>query len=371
MENIEKKNVTYIAKFVLCLFLLLIFLSNPTVSSSHLKRGLIICYETLIPSLFPFMVISEILVRTDISTISSKIFSKSMQSLFGVSGAGAPALILGIICGFPVGAKTAASLYENRCISKKDAEKLMTFCNIPSAPFMIFAVGDKLFGSRKIGIFLYLNTLIISLLCGIIVNVIIGKRKHPHNHFLETDIRIPPAPLIKIFSDSISTAAHSAINICAYVCFFICGIGTLSEIIPSSHRILSTCIFSVFELTSGALYCSSVEPRSLGFILAAIAAGWSGLSVFFQIYSLSETKLGPISLRPYIISKSLCSLFCGISAALAIKFFPSLVSSSLPDTDVSLKPMILPDSLVSVFNLFFILSLLFYLSKQLDIRRKI
>jgi len=371
MVNIEKKKDTSTAKIVLCLLLLLIFISQPSASSFHLKRGLVICYETLIPSLFPFMVISEILVRTDISAISSKIFSKPMRRLFGVSGAGVPALILGVVCGFPVGAKTAASLYEKELISKKDAEKLMAFCNIPSAPFMIFAVGDKLFGSRNVGIFLYFNTMIASLLCGIITNAFFGKKSHQVNIITEDNIRTLSAPLIKIFSDSICAAAGSVINICAYVCFFICGVGTLSEIIPSSQNIISACVFSFFELTSGAVYCSYVEPRELGFVLAAIAAGWSGLSVFFQIYSLSCTKQGLLSTKPYIISKLLCSVLCGISAALAIIVRPSFVSAALPDTDVSLKPMILPDSIVSVFNLFFILSFLFYLSKQLDIRRKI
>lgn len=372
MIKTEKPKSLPIARFVFCAFLILLFLYDPTASSQHLGRGLTLCFETLIPTLFPFMVISEILVRADIASYASPLFGKPMISLFGVSGAGAAALLLGLICGFPVGGKTAAALYEKGDISKRDAERLMAFCNLPSAPFMIFAVGEKLFGSRALGIFLYLNTVLISLAVGMVFNLFV--RKNSNSHYMDTANKNDAetsTPLINIFTDSVTSAAGSVINVCAYVSFFTCAVGCLTSFFSKADPIFNAILFSFFELTSGSAACSALGVRVIGVILAAAGAGWSGLSVFFQIFSLSRTRKGDISMKPYLAAKMLTALFCGISAAVAIVICPDLMPEASPDADAMLRISILPEAFISAVNFIFILSLLIYLCKQLDRRQKI
>ncbi len=370
MTDTKKPKSLPIARFVFCAFLVFLFLYDPAESAQHLVRGLSLCFETLIPALFPFMVISEILVRADIASYASPIFGKPMRALFGVSGAGAAALLLGLICGFPVGGKTAAALYEKGDISKRDAERLMAFCNLPSAPFMIFAVGEKLFESRKLGIFLYLNTILVSLICGMLFNISGRKKGVFHYTTSPSDIQTAP-PLINIFTDSVASAASSVINISAYVCFFTCAVGCLTALFSNAAPAFNAILFSFFELTSGSAACSTLEAKAVGIILAAAAAGWSGLSVFFQIFSLSRTKRGDISMKPYIAAKVLTALFCGISAAVAVGIRPALIPKTTPDADTMLNISILPAAFSSAVDLIFILSLLIYLCKQLDRRRKI
>ena len=143
------------ATFVLCFILLFLLLIHSDVCFSEMKRGLSICAGVLVPTLFPYMVISEMLVRADLGDYLGKLLEKPMRGIFGVSGSGAGALALGIICGFPIGAKAAASLYERGELSKSECERLLSFCNYPSAPFVIFAVGKNLLANTSLGIFLY------------------------------------------------------------------------------------------------------------------------------------------------------------------------------------------------------------------------
>lgn len=370
MLNTEKGKRLPIARFVLCAALITLFLYDPAESSRELGRGLSLCAGTLIPTLFPFMVISEILVRADIASFISPILSKPMKYLFGVSGSGAAALVLGMICGFPVGGKTAAALYERGYISKTDAEKLMSFCNLPSAPFMIFAVGEKLFGSRELGIFLYLNVLAVTLLCGIILNFIKGRKQSKYCLEIQSP-QHESYSLIRIFTDSVTSAAYSTVNVCAYVAFFTCAVGSLGNIFAVFGESFKAILFSFFELTSGSAACSSLEDRRLGVILASAAAGWSGLSVFFQIFSLTRTSRGDISMKEYLASKSLAAVICPTVTLIAIGIRPSLLPNTIPDSDAFVRRPYFPTHFISAINIIFILSLLIYLYKELDRRRNI
>lgn len=361
-----------IARFVLCALILLLLFRYSEQAFDNMKKGLSICAEVLIPTLFPYMVISELLVRSDLGIYAARIFGKPMQKIFGVSGACAGALIPGILCGFPVGAKTAASLYEKGDITKHDAESLMTFCNYPSAPFMIFAVGEKLFGSRNIGIFLYLTVLFTGLVYGALRHALTRKKRT--EELIEERARpfCKDTSFIKIFTGSVTSAAGSVIAVCAYVAFFTCVVGSLSAILSGSDSSpLKALLFSFFELTTGAAACAALASPSLSIVLCAAAAGWSGLSVFLQIYSLSRTEREDISLAPYLLSKSISSTVCAAITTLAIRFFPSLIPVKESAEDVFLPSISFPAAFISAVNVFFITTALIYIYKKLDIRQKI
>ena len=318
------------------------------------------------------MVISELLVRSDLGTYAARVFGKPMRILFGVSGAGAGALILGILCGFPVGAKTAASLYEKGDVSKEDAESLMTFGNYPSAPFMIFAVGESLLGSRRTGIFLYITVLLTGLIYGVLRHALTRKKSMRIPTETRRSVSGESTSFIRIFTDSVTSAAGSVIAVCAYVAFFTCTVGTLAALFGGSEQSpLKAILFSFFELTTGAAACAVLDSPSLSAVLCAAAAGWSGLSVFLQIYSLSRTEREDISLTPYILSKAISSAICATVTAIAIRISPYLIPIKENAKDVFLPSISFPAAFISAVNVFFILTALIYVYKQLDRRRKI
>ena len=97
----------------------------PQESMQAARDGLTLCYNVIIPSLFPFFVLSSLVVELGLAGYLGRLLEPVMRPLFNVSGACASAFALGFIGGYPVGAKTAISLYEKGMCSKTEAERLL------------------------------------------------------------------------------------------------------------------------------------------------------------------------------------------------------------------------------------------------------
>ena len=119
---------------------LVLILKFPEVSIEYINRGLKLCVSTVIPSLFPFMVVSELIVAGGFAESVGAFFKKPARLLFGISGEGASAFLLGTLCGFPIGTRVAISLYERGRISREELSRLVCFSNNPSSAFVISAV---------------------------------------------------------------------------------------------------------------------------------------------------------------------------------------------------------------------------------------
>jgi len=349
---------------VLCIFLFVLLFLDSEIASEQMRRGMRICFDTLVPSLFPFMVISELLVRSGACEPVSRLIGRPMETLFGVSRECASALLLGIVCGFPVGAKAAASLYSRGDISKKDCEHLLSFCNFPSAPFVIFAVGEGMFGSRDVGILLYCTVLFSGLLYGILFRRKGGKSEN----FKVSKSDLSNEKALSLFSSSVVSAASSVISVCAFVTFFTCFVGCISSLFgAASSSPLRALLFSFFELTSGCAVCTSIAEPRIALILAAAACGWSGLSVFLQIYSLTRTDGVALSLVPYIRSKVFCSLIGALVTAMVTYIFPSFAEITNFAEDAFSSVISYPQTFTVAVNIIFVLALV----KLLDRKRKI
>lgn len=346
------------ARFVLPCALIFLFFAEPTVSADGIKKGLSVCAGTLIPSLFPFMVISELLVRSGGAEHGARVLGKPMRKLFGVSGSGAVAVLLGILCGFPVGAKTAVALCRSGELEWDEGARLMSFCNYPSAPFMIYAVGRGLFGSKRLGLLIWLSVLAAGILCGVL-----GKYFYRKNGYdADRPKHAKTEPITVIFTESVTGAASSLISVCAYVCFFNAAVSCLSALATGGGALPRAMLFSFFELTSGAASCAAVDNRFVGAVLCCAAAAWSGLSVLFQISSLARG----ISMKPFLISKLFVIPLSSFITAISLRLFPDILISSTPAEDVFYPVCLYPDIFISLVNIFFIASLLFCLCKLLD-----
>ena len=156
-------------------FCLLLVLRNSDAAIEYMGQGLTLCARTVIPSLFPFMVVSELLVSSGAGEALGRLFAGIMRRIFGLSGAGASAVFLGSMCGFPVGARTAVALLDRNAISKEECEHLLTFVSNPSSAFLITAVGVSLYGSRRLGVILYCVVLGCGLLTGLLARFLLGR----------------------------------------------------------------------------------------------------------------------------------------------------------------------------------------------------
>ncbi len=125
-------SVIKIKNHILPCFFLLFTISLVVFSSSNLiaaKSGLILWATSVVPSLFPFFVATEMLSQTSIPYLLGKIFNIFMKPIFNIRGEGSFALIMGIISGYPVGAKIACNFRKNHILSKEESERLLSFTN--------------------------------------------------------------------------------------------------------------------------------------------------------------------------------------------------------------------------------------------------
>ncbi|GJM76889.1 hypothetical protein HMSSN036_91050 [Paenibacillus macerans] len=113
-------------------------------------RGLAIWWDVLFPSLFPFFVISEIMLGFGIVHFLGKLLDPLMKPLFRIPGSGGFVLAMGFASGYPVSAKLAAKLREQRLVTREEGERLVAFTTSSDPIFLIGAVSVGFFGNPKL-----------------------------------------------------------------------------------------------------------------------------------------------------------------------------------------------------------------------------
>lgn len=296
------------------------------------KDGLSLCARVIIPSLFPFFVLSNLIVELGLAQRLGRLLEPVMQPLFHVGGACASAFVLGFIGGYPVGAKTALSLYQQGAATKAETERLLAFCNNSGPAFIVGVVGAGLFSSSLMGLLLYFAHILASVCVGILFRGWGKKKAVPPEKGKWTALP-PMPPFTPAFTGSVSGAFNGVLGICGFVIFFtvIIQLLFLSGVIPA----LSACIGFLFsplgmdpawaqrlltgliELSSGV---SSLQGAAMSgsLSMAAFMLGWAGLSVHCQV--LSFIGGSGLSVRSYIWGKLLHGLLSAAFVALLSRF---------------------------------------------------
>ena len=123
--------------------LLLVFLvMHPREGFASAKEGMTLWLNTLLPTLLPFMILTGILIHTGGIEKLLTPLAPVFRFLLGVDVYGGYVFLLGMLCGYPMGAKLASDLYEAGKISRSEAHYLTTFCNHASPAFVITYLGQ-------------------------------------------------------------------------------------------------------------------------------------------------------------------------------------------------------------------------------------
>ena len=137
---------------VLCFFLLLTF---PKLSIEGARNGLLLWFQTIVPTLFPFLICSGLVTSMGGISYLVKPIYPVFHTFFGMSESGIYTFLLGIFCGFPMGAKTCRDLLEGGALSPKEAKCLMAVCNQPSSMFLLGYTASALHNGISIKLILF------------------------------------------------------------------------------------------------------------------------------------------------------------------------------------------------------------------------
>ena len=329
-----KKYIIPIIFFIFTISLIIFSKSNILA----VKTGLNLWINNVVPSLFPFFIAVNLLNNTYLPRLIGKIFDKTMKPLFNVPGIGAYALFMGIISGYPIGAKIVTDLRNKDLCTKEEGERLLTFTNNSGPLFILGTVGISLFRDTSIGLLLLTTHLLSCFTVAFVFRFWKSKKRIENikeiNNY--SDI-ISLKDLGKIISTSIINAIKSVVLIGGFVVFFSIVLSVLNKLFffnffllllrPTFNTLninpnfIIPLISGIIELTTGVSLISNVPSVNLGInvIFTAFLLGFGGISILLQVWSIISNT--DISIKPYIIGKILQGIFASIYTFLIISNF--------------------------------------------------
>ena len=280
-----------------------LLIARPKEDSAAVQEALNLCLTRVIPSLFPFLAVTALLLRLGMASWLQGIFAPIIRPLTGLPGICAAPLLAGLLGGYPAGASATAGLYRDGLITRQEAELLLGFGNNCGCAFLYAFVGVGMLQSPRAGLWLVVVHALSALLTGTILCRLGKNRGCPS---LPCSLPTTPASLSAVLSASVRSAAVAMVNICAFVVLFRTG----ADLLPSG---LPAWVLGALELVSGA---SALTPGAAGFIAAAGITAWGGLCVHCQALSV----IGDLSPRWHWAGKALQALLASLLAAAAAPF---------------------------------------------------
>jgi len=271
------------AAFTTAILFLLIF--DTKTASFGVSEGIVLCLEVLIPSLFPFILVTTYLNAALNSPSIPGL--RTLRRVLNIPTGGDSLLLLGLLGGYPVGAQLITDAYRNNQVTKRTAHILLGyFCN--AGPAFIFGVTSMLFSSKWIPFALWLTHILSALITGFLL-------PRPK------DASIHPSTVSNI---SAVTALRKTTSVCASICGWVVTFKIIMSYLKKwlSHRISRTamiCLSGLLELSNGCLLLKEIPTDAERFILCSAFLAFGGLCVMLQTASVAE----PLGLGMYFSGK--------------------------------------------------------------------
>ena len=289
--------------------LLIWFLADAGTVRAAAAAGLTLCGRSVIPALFPFMAASTMLVSMGFGEWASPRLA-GLMSLYRLPGPAGSALLLGLVGGYPIGARTAAELHKKGLLTAGDAERLLGFCNNSNPVFLINVLGGGVFGNPRTGVFLWLVHVLSALLTGCFFR---GRRESIGHREVPRLSPCQESTLSAAFVEGIRSACGNMVSVCGFVIFFY----VLASPLANLGGILGPGLVGFMELFS---LTPLLAGDRLSFILASACAGWGGVSILCQTAAVLEGS--GLGLWNCVVGKVLQGLLAaGLAAAVSLYLF--------------------------------------------------
>ncbi len=292
---------------------LLIF---PREASDGIKAGLSLIGSDILPSLFPFMVISAYVCENKLIHKLASFSDKFTKKMFKTNGYGIIAFILGILGGYPVGAKIIRDYYVTGKLTQNEAERLFYWCINPSPAFTVTAVGLLMMGNIKTGGMIYasciLSSITIGVFCRFLSDDTVAKK---------IDFTVPKKA-DNSFVKAVSSGTEAMLGICGWVLIFSAFSYVISAL-PLNESI-KLFIKSVCEVTTG---CNTAIENHLPVAVVTAVVGFGGFAVIFQINTFASSC--NVKLSRLVCSRVINSSFSVVFYSLITKIFPQYTQAAV------------------------------------------
>lgn len=330
------------------LLLMLMLLCFPNLCLQAAQDGLLLWFNKVLPSLLPFMIFINILVPLDgLQPFISKC-TPLARRLWHLPGESLFAFLIGLIAGYPMGAKMIKSLYIDHKLTKEEAELTLCFCNNCGPLFIIGTIGTAMLSKTHLGYFLFL----IHLLSACTMSLLLTHHRQLSSHSISTKRSSPNSPnFFKLLNLGVMNAMDTIVCVGGYIILFsvIIALLTQTPVVqqlyakllpnPNAYLIIKGTISSCLELSNGVYTLSKLPLSTYSLAIISAATGFGGICVYFQsLFVLEDT---PFDTKTFFISKciqgtlsfSLTLLF----SPLYFRYFPN--SLYTPNTSNTSSPI--------------------------------
>ena len=310
----DKKIIVKKILAILVTALLLFFLlTDPVQASEASADGLLLWWNTLVPVLLPFFILSSLLIALDGVAYLMRFLYTVLHRIFGCSRDGCFCLAAGFLCGFTTGARIAGELVRARHITVEEGNYLLGFCNNVSPAFLIGFCMTKSLGRPD----LTLPALLLSFGAPILTGLLTRRgRSFPS---MAAEKKTSGSQIsFKIADACIMNGLESILKLGCYMILFSM-LARLLRGVPCPYPALTCALVGILEITNGiSLTAASALPARLSFSLTLGIAAFGGLSGLAQTQSMIQNS--GLSSASYLRAKSLTAVLVTASAFFTARF---------------------------------------------------
>ena len=307
--------------FLCCLLLF------PSTALSGAKSGLLLWFNQVLPSLLPFLILSALFLSTGLSDSIANRLSPVLSPIFRCSPSGCYAVIIGLVAGLPVGAKTVAALVNSGKITKKEGQYLLPLCNNPSPLFLLGFISVSILERPDLRYIVFLIVTVSSVLAAMLLSHRTGTSAAPKanfrkNAFLkqsgeasvsDSTLCASSKPQFTFSFLLLDAAIEQAFSVLTRVGGYIILFSVLASLLaglPLPAPILS-CAGSALEITSGSASLANLPlPSSVLLPLITGFVTFGGLSAAAQTKSVLTGTKFPFA--HYLLTKAVAGLLAGL-----------------------------------------------------------
>lgn len=292
MHNLRFKliKIQYCLLTLLSLIIMCLLLIRPDECLKYALSGLQLWFNRMIPTLFPFMVLSGIMVRMHLTNAFVSLLKPIIRPFLRISPSCIYGIVIGFLCGFPMGAHTAAELYKNGQITRDEASFLLAFCNnIGPVYFLSFVIPTLSLSHTAYFLFGMYG---IPLLYGVVLRYSIYRKRITLTN--TAGLPSPALSFLKALDESVFSSLSGISRLGGYMIFFQL-LFIFPKLLPVSS-ILQNVLCCLLEITGGINMTGNSLPKLILCILP-----FGGFSCIVQTYSMIKST--DLSLIEYIMHK--------------------------------------------------------------------
>ncbi len=286
VRTLTKQTVTATGTGIALMAAGILLLRYPDAVATGISRGMAVCTAVIIPTLYPFMLLSGLLTDSPLCRTPGRVTRWVTRRLFGLPGCCGPAILLSLVGGYPAGMLAAAGLYRQGRINAKQWHRMSAFCVGAGPGFIVGTVGSGLLGNAKAGWLLYGAQAATSLGMGIWL----GRRHHG-----KVDEVTPPPPK-RPMAEMVADSCRALLTMCGFV-VAAAMVLSLAEVVGVARAVASVTgwpaagvsagLAGVLEVSCG---CMAVAGLPLAPLWLSLMLSWGGLSVQGQLAAILPEK---------------------------------------------------------------------------------